>query len=50
MKATKPAITFALSFFLTLIAMAAYAITADEFWRSVYDSANTAIRVNIVAS
>lgn len=46
----KPAITFALTFMLSLIAMAAYAVTTDEVWRAVYDSANEALRINIVAS
>lgn len=46
----KPSITFALTFFMSLIAMAAYAVTTDEIWRAVYDSANTALRINIVAS
>lgn len=45
----KKTMTFALSFFITLIAMAAYAVTTDEVWRNVYDSVNTALRVNIVA-
>lgn len=46
----KYAVTFALSFFLSLLGMAAYAITTDEVWRNVWDAANSALRVNIVAS
>lgn len=46
----KPAITFGLTFVFTLIAMAAYAVTTDEVWRAVYDSANEALRINIVVS
>lgn len=46
----KPFAVFSLTFFLSLIAMAAYAVTTDEVWRNVYDAANTALRINIVAS
>lgn len=46
----KPAVTFALTFFMSLIAMAAYAITTDEAWRAVFDAANNALRINIVVS
>jgi hypothetical protein len=39
-----------LSFLVTLALSAlAYALTSSEVWQSVYDSSNTAIRVNIIA-
>lgn len=46
----KPTLVFGLAFVMTLVAMAAYAITTDQIWQNVYDAANTALRINIVAS
>lgn len=40
-----------LGMFLVTLALAAiaYAITTDQIWQKVYDSSNTALRVNQVA-
>lgn len=32
-----------------LIAVSAWAITTNQIWQNVYDSSNTALRLNIVA-
>lgn len=41
---------FGIAFVLTLCAyVLAWALTTDQIWQKVYDSGNTAIRVNQVA-
>ena len=37
----------AVGFFFAAVAVAQ---TTDQIWRNIYDSANTAIRINVVAS
>ncbi len=41
---------FAISFFVTLATFSVvWALTKDDIWNAIYDSANTALRINIVA-
>lgn len=44
-------IALVVGFVVTLAIFAiAWAITVDQIWQNVYDSANTAIRLNVVLS
>lgn len=44
-------LALAIGFFVTLAFYAVgWALTIDQIWNNVYDSANQAIRLNVVAS
>jgi hypothetical protein len=47
----KHKVAFAVGFIVTLAFYAiGWAITVDQIWQNVYDSANTALRLIVVAS